>query len=158
MWTNFCWDEAKKNNWKIEKMKFKMADSKKGHFSKSPILNIFLWKFYGLVLGLVDLIDAKGEFLVQGSDSGGTFRILFRNLHKIYTRIHRSYLHATYTEWLVFFESAILNFLFQKKKIFYFIVMKISHKLCVRMDGSQFLLLWWFTAKNERGNDKTAWV
>ena len=26
--------------------------------------------------------------------------------------------------------------------------MKISHKLCVRMDGSQFLWLWWFTAKN----------
>ena len=44
MWANFCWDEEKKK--KIEKMKFKMADSKKGHFSKSPILNIFcenLW-------------------------------------------------------------------------------------------------------------------
>jgi hypothetical protein len=39
MWANFWWDEGKK---KIQKMKFKMADSKKGHFSKSPILNIFL--------------------------------------------------------------------------------------------------------------------
>ena len=35
-----------------------MADSKKVHFSKSPILKIFLWKFHGLVLGLVELIDA----------------------------------------------------------------------------------------------------
>ena len=45
---------------KFEKIKFKMADSKKGHFSKSPILNIFLWKFHGAVLGLVEFIDAKG--------------------------------------------------------------------------------------------------
>ena len=42
------------------KKKSKMADSKKGNFSKSPILNIFLWKFHGLVLGLVELNDAKG--------------------------------------------------------------------------------------------------
>jgi len=40
MWANFWWDEGKK--FFFEKMKFKMADSKKGHFSKSPILNIFL--------------------------------------------------------------------------------------------------------------------
>ena len=26
--------------------------------------------------------------------------------------------------------------------------MKISHKLFVRMDGTPFLWLWWFTAKN----------
>ena len=32
---------------------------KKGHFSKSQILNTFLWNFYGLVLRLVELIDAK---------------------------------------------------------------------------------------------------
>ena len=36
--------------------------------------------------------------------------------------------------------------------------MKISHKLCVRMVGTQFLSLWWFTAKTEGGNDKIAWV
>ena len=41
---------------------------------------------------------------------------------------------------------------------FCFIPMKISHKLCVRIDGTQFLLLWWFTAENERGNHKWAWV
>jgi hypothetical protein len=44
----------------VLKKKIKMADSKKPTFSKSPVLNIFLWKFYGLVLGLVELIDAKG--------------------------------------------------------------------------------------------------
>ena len=36
--------------------------------------------------------------------------------------------------------------------------MKISHKLCVRMDGTEFLWLWWFTAKNKHGNHKWAWV
>ena len=35
------------------------------HFSKSPILKIFLWKFHGLVLGLVELIDAKGIGVAQ---------------------------------------------------------------------------------------------
>ena len=29
-------------------------------------------------------------------------------------------------------------------------------QLCVRMNGTQFL--WWFTAENERGNDKIAWA
>ena len=33
--------------------------------SKSPILNIILWKFYGLVLGLVELIDVKGIDVAQ---------------------------------------------------------------------------------------------
>ena len=37
-----------------------MADSKKPHFPKSPILNIFFQKFHGLVLELVQLIDTKG--------------------------------------------------------------------------------------------------
>jgi hypothetical protein len=36
--------------------------------------------------------------------------------------------------------------------------MKISHKLCVRMDGSQFSLSWGFTVKIEHGNHKWAWV
>ena len=53
---------------------------------------------------------------------------------------------------LSFFESAILIF------FFCFIPMKISHKLCVRMDGTQFLILWCFTAKDKGGNHKIAWV
>ena len=52
----FHWDKAKKK--KILKKKIKMADSKKTHFSAPPILNIFLLKLHGLVLGLVGLIDA----------------------------------------------------------------------------------------------------
>ena len=50
---------------KIWKKKFKMADSKILSFSKSPILNIFFQKFHGLVLGLVELIDAKGIEVAQ---------------------------------------------------------------------------------------------
>ena len=42
-----------------------MADSKKLSFSIPPILNIFLKKFHGLVLGLVGLIDAKGIDVAQ---------------------------------------------------------------------------------------------
>ena len=49
----------------FKKKTFKMADSKKLSFSKSPILNFFLWKFHGLVLGLVGLIDAKGIDVAQ---------------------------------------------------------------------------------------------
>ena len=42
-----------------------MADSKKLSFSTSPKAEQFLPKFYGLVLGLVELIDAKGIDLAQ---------------------------------------------------------------------------------------------
>ena len=45
--------------------KFKMAASKKPHFPAPPILNIFSWKFHGLVLGLVGLIDAKDIGVAQ---------------------------------------------------------------------------------------------
>ena len=55
--TDLNMDEAKK--------KIKMADTKKLRFSKPPILNIFLQKFYGLVLWLVGFIDAKGIVVAQ---------------------------------------------------------------------------------------------
>ena len=42
-----------------------MADSKKAHFSKSPILKIFSQKFLRFVLGLVGLNDAKGIDVAQ---------------------------------------------------------------------------------------------
>ena len=42
-----------------------MANSKKAHFSKSPILKIFLKKFLRLVLRLVGLNDAKGIDVAQ---------------------------------------------------------------------------------------------
>ena len=38
----------------------KMADSKKLSFLTSPKAEQFLPKFYGMVLGIVGLIDAKG--------------------------------------------------------------------------------------------------
>ena len=47
------------------KKKFKMAESKKLRFSTPTILNIFFQKFHGLVLGLVELIDAKGIDVAQ---------------------------------------------------------------------------------------------
>ena len=43
----------------LKKKKFKMADSKKLSFSTSPKSEQFPPKFHGLVLGLVELIDAK---------------------------------------------------------------------------------------------------
>ena len=42
-----------------------MADLKKARFPAPPILNIFLQNFYGLVLGLVELIDAKDIGMAQ---------------------------------------------------------------------------------------------
>ena len=56
----FSWEWSKFFFFFFRKKKFKMADSKKAHFSKSPILKIFSRKFLRLVLGLVGLNDAKG--------------------------------------------------------------------------------------------------
>ena len=63
MWTDFYANEAKKIF--FLKKNFKMADSKKLKFSKSPILKNFWRKFHRLVLGLVGLIDAKGIDVAQ---------------------------------------------------------------------------------------------
>ena len=57
------WSKKKIQNGRLRK--FKMAASKKTHFPAPPILNICSWKFHGLVLGLVELIDAKGLGLAQ---------------------------------------------------------------------------------------------
>ena len=64
IWTDFHENEAKKKFF-FSKKKFKMADSKKAHFSKSPILKIFSQKFLRFVLGLVGLNDAKGIDVAQ---------------------------------------------------------------------------------------------
>ena len=56
---------TQKNKNKFEEKKFKMANSKKTHFLAPPILNILSWKFHGLVLGLIELIDAKGIGMAQ---------------------------------------------------------------------------------------------
>ena len=64
IWADFHGNEAKKIYF-FWKKKFKMADSKKAHFSKSPILKIFSRKFLRFVLGLVGLNDAKGIDVAQ---------------------------------------------------------------------------------------------
>ena len=43
----------------------KWQTKKKKYFSKSPILKNFSLKIHGLVLGLVELIDAKGIAVAQ---------------------------------------------------------------------------------------------
>ena len=53
--TDFYGDEAKNQNGRLKKLRF----------SKPPILNIFFQQFHGLVLGLVQLIDAKGIDVAQ---------------------------------------------------------------------------------------------
>ena len=45
---------------KFWKKKFQNGRLKKTDFFKIANSQIFLWKFHGLVLGLVELIDAKG--------------------------------------------------------------------------------------------------
>ena len=57
------WSKKKNQNGRLRK--FKMAASKKPRFPAPPILNIFSWNFYGLILGLVELIDAKGIEMSQ---------------------------------------------------------------------------------------------
>ena len=59
IWADFHGNEAKKKFF-FSKIKFKMADSKKAHFSESPILKNFSPKFLRWVLGLVGLNDVKG--------------------------------------------------------------------------------------------------
>ena len=47
-----------------------------------------------------------------------------------------------------FEKLAILHFFLCKKIFFCFILMKISHKLCDRMDGTQFWCFTWFPANS----------
>ena len=54
-----------KQNFFFLKKKFKMADSKKLSFLTSPKAEQFSPKFHGLVLGLVELVDAKGIDFAQ---------------------------------------------------------------------------------------------
>ena len=55
--------QKKNQNGRLKR--FKMAASNKPHFPVPPILNIFSQKFHGLVLGLLELIDAKGIDVAQ---------------------------------------------------------------------------------------------
>ena len=77
----------------------------------------------------------------------------FISINSINPRTNPWYLHKKILRiwrfWKThFFWGSHFEFFFSKKYFFCFIPMKISHKLCVRIDGTQFLRLWWFTAKN----------
>jgi len=70
-----------------------MADSKKVHFSKSPILKFFFEN--GLVLGLVRLIDAK-DMVVRMSDVNSKIGkkcifCVFRPFLGLYQTVSRPY-------------------------------------------------------------------
>ena len=183
---------------KIAKKISKWPTQKNWVFQPPPKAEQLPPKFHGLVLGLVELIDAKGIGLAQPiwpwdcptwaqkrpkntknayfacfrayvgqphGHIGWATSLPFASINPTNPRtdpwnFHKKILRIGGVEKLSFFESAILNFFFDFWFFFFFcfIPMKISHKLCVRMDGTQFLLLWWFTAKNEGGNHIIAWV
>ena len=50
---------------KIQEKNSKWLIFQNGHFSKLPILEKFLGKFYRLVLGLLELIDVKAINVAQ---------------------------------------------------------------------------------------------
>ena len=58
--SNFCHRGHSTTTW-TKVYPIQMADSKKLSLSKPPILNIFSWKFQGLVLGSVGKIDAMAQ-------------------------------------------------------------------------------------------------
>ena len=134
-----------------------MADSKKAHFLKSPILKKFSRKFLRFVLGLVGLNDAKGIDVAQRiwpwgcptkaqkqpkSTENAFFGCFWAFVGQPHGHIHwatsmpfasfnptnpRTNLRnfrekilriGDFEKW-VFFESAILNFFFEKKIIFF---------------------------------------
>ena len=150
-WMIFMGMKQKK---KFEKKKFKMADSKKLSFSTSPKAEQFPPKFHGLVLGLVGLIDAKGNDVAQPiwpwgcptwaqkwpkntknaffacfwahvgqphGHIGWATSLPFASINPTNPRTNpwnfgRNCSAFGDVEKLSFFESAILNFFFQKKK------------------------------------------
>ena len=57
--------EMKQKKFFFWKKKLKSPTQRKSHFPTPPIINIFSWNFYGLILGLVELIDAKGIGVAQ---------------------------------------------------------------------------------------------
>ena len=130
-----------------------MADSKKAHFSKSPILKIFSRIFLRFVLGLVGLNDAKGIDVAQhiwlwgcptkaqkqpkstknaffgcfwafvGQPHGHicwATSMPFASINPTNPRTHlRIFWELAILKNELFFESAILNFFFEKKKFFF---------------------------------------
>ena len=61
----FHWEKKKKNFEQPNNQKPKTKKLNKSHFQGFANSQYFLWKFYGSVLGLVELIDAKGIEVAQ---------------------------------------------------------------------------------------------
>ena len=134
------------------------------------------FKLHGLVLELVELIDAKGicgstYMAVRLSDissktakntknsffacywayvgqhhghTGWATSMPFASINSTTSRnFHKKILRIGDFETFFFFGQPFLFFFqFFLFIFFLFIPLKISHKLCVRIDGTQFLLLW----------------
>ena len=104
--------KQKKNCWK--KKKIKMANSKKPHFPARPILNVFSWKFHGLVFGLVELSYTKGTGVAQliclwgcptwaQKQANCVFRLflsLFRTASWPYRLSHTNVLHINHSYYI----------------------------------------------------------
>ena len=101
-----------------------MADSKKPHFPAPPILNIFSWKFHGLVLAFFVFLCCFWAYVGQSHDyidwatpmpfasnNSTNPRTNPENFHEKISRIGGA------GKW-GFFESAILIFFFKKKNFF----------------------------------------
>ena len=58
-------DVISKMTRELSKLKILSIEQVVQPFPAPPILNIFLWKLYGLVLELVGVIDAKGIDMAQ---------------------------------------------------------------------------------------------
>ena len=93
---------------------------KKGHFSKSPILKIFSWKFRRFVLGSVGLHDAKGIDLAQRTWWWG-WSMPFASCNPINPRtnllnFHEKILRIDDFEKWPFLKNGHFGFFFQKRK------------------------------------------
>ena len=132
-------------SWEWSKKISKWPTQRKKGFSKLPILNIFLWNFNGLVLGLVGLIDVKGIDVPYQCPSPQSILLIQGPVHEIFTK--KCWELVTLKN-PIFLSRLFWGVFFSKKKSACFIAMKISNKLRVRMNGIQFLWLWWFRAKN----------
>ena len=140
--------------------KIKKGGLKKAHFSKSPIVKIFSWKFLRWVLGLVGLNDAKGIDVAQHIWPWGcqtkaqkqrksTENAFFGRFWAFVGQPHghiswatsMSFTSFNWRFWKMSF-FWVGHFEFKKKKCF--IPMKISPNLDGRIDGSKFWCFLWF--------------
>ena len=115
---------SKKKIFFFEKKKSKMADSKKPHFAKRSILNIFLPNWAGWVHGLVELIDAS----INSTNPEDPSRSIWQK------NIENRPFGKMRFFWIGHFGFFLLN------------PMKCSQRFLDSKDGSKFWWLPWFPA------------